>query len=65
MKFRGVSLARMETVNTPLSVMNSCVRFPLLTQTEMVGGSDEVWMTVLAICPLNLSPLREQMMYRP
>ena len=52
----GVSLERMETLKERHSEIHSCVKLFLLIATDILGGSEQTCMTVLAICPLSFSP---------
>ncbi|MBA7632214.1 hypothetical protein ES703_39757 [subsurface metagenome] len=65
MKERGVSRRRTEAVKALLSLISWWVRLFLLMLTAIVGGSEVIWNTVLAICPLSLFPFLEPTTYRP
>ena len=60
-----LSWQRTEAVKTLLSWINSWVKLSLLMLTAIVGGSEVIWNTVLATCPLSLFPLLEHTTYRP
>ena len=47
---------RIDTLNTPVFLIMSCVKFSLLTATEILLGSVVTWITVLTIQPLSLAP---------
>ena len=54
-----------EAEKTRVALMKSCVRFFLLMLTATVGGSEVIWKTVFATCPLRRSPWYEPIMYMP
>jgi hypothetical protein len=56
MNDKGASFDNIDTAKVPLSLITWWVKFFLLIEMPSVGGSEETWKTVLAICPLHLAP---------